>query len=69
VCFCIKFVCIWVTGADKFEVLQVTVGVLAMERTQVFVWFYNFQWGVIRVKNGKCWVVCQQAKHTKIWID
>jgi len=39
VCFCIKIVCIWVTGADTFEVLQATVGVLAMERTQVFYGF------------------------------
>jgi hypothetical protein len=35
-CVCIKFGCVWVTGAETFEVLEVTVGVLAMERTQVF---------------------------------
>jgi len=44
----------WVTGAETFEVLEVTVGVLAMERTQVFVWFYKFQGSVIRVESGKC---------------
>jgi len=43
-----------VTGAERFEVLEVTVGVLAMERTQVFVWFYKFQGGVIHAENGKC---------------
>jgi hypothetical protein len=58
-----------VTGAETFEVLAVTVGELAMERTQVFVWFYEFQWSVIRVENGKRWDVCQQAKHTKMWIE
>jgi hypothetical protein len=35
-CVCIKLGCVWVTGAETYELLEVTVGVLAMERTQVF---------------------------------
>jgi len=67
---CTKFGCIWVTGAEKFEVLEVTVGVLATERTQVdFVWFYKFQWGVVHVENGQRQDVRQITKHMKMWIE
>jgi hypothetical protein len=58
-----------VTGAETFEVLEVAVVVLAMETTQVFVWFYQFQWGVIHVENSKHWDVRQQAKRMKMWIE
>ena len=63
---------IWLCVGDRCRNIWsvgVTVGVLAMERTQVFVWFYKFQWDVICTENGKCWAVCQQAKHIKMWIE
>ena len=44
-CVCIEFGCVWVTGAETFEVLEVTVGVLAMERTQVFVFVLQVPMG------------------------
>ena len=68
-CVSIKFGCKWVTGAGTLEVLEITVGVLAAERTPVAVWYYKFKQGVIRVENGRRWDVCRQAKHMKMWIE
>ena len=42
VCFCIKFGCIWVTGADTYEVLQVTVGVLAVKEHKFLYGFTSY---------------------------
>jgi hypothetical protein len=69
VCVCVKLGCKWLTGAETFEVLEVTIGVLATERTQMFVWFHKFQWGAIHVENGKCWDVCQQTKYMNMFMN